>query len=223
MFEILIFFVFAVIIGLMFLFFGYPFFRILLPIWAFFAGLMFGVQGIESLMGTGFIPLSLGLILGFILGLVLAGIAYYVFELAVYLFGATIGYVLGAGLMTALGLGPGFLSGVVGLVVAVILAVLFVKTSMPRFLIIVLTAAAGAMAVFSGVFALFGAVPAMSGALQMTELLVTGSWFWLMLWLVLTVFGMAFQYVLVTVNNEMSQKELNEVYVWDKEYKKKKK
>lgn len=223
MFEILIFFVFAVIIGLMFLFFGYPFFRILLPIWAFFAGLMFGFNGIQDLLGAGFVSASLGLVLGFLLGLVLAAVAYYVYELAIYLFGATIGYVLGAGLMNALGLGPGFLSAVVGLVAAVAFALLFMKTSMPRFLIIVITAAAGAMAVFTGVFALFGAVPAMGGALQMTELVVKGSWFWLMLWIVLAVFGMAFQYVLATVNNEMTQKELNEAYVWDKEYKKKKK
>lgn len=202
------------------MFFGYPFFRILLPIWAFFAGLLFGFNGLQSLFGVGFVSASLGLIAGIALGAVLAALAYFVYEIAVYIFGASIGYVLGAGLVTALGFDPGFLSTIVGLAGAVVLALLFMKTEMPKFLIIVLTAAAGAMGVITGLFVLFGRVPDAAGALQLTQYLVTGSWFWLLIWIILMVVGMGFQYMVVTTNEQMSQKELQEAYVWNKEYKK---
>lgn len=218
MFEVLIFVVFATIIGIMFLFFGYPFFRVLLPVWAFFAGLVFGFNGIVGLMGASLISSSLALILGFVLGLVLAAVAYFAYELAVYIFGASVGYVLGAGLVTALGFDPGFLSTVAGLAGAVLLAVLFMQLKMPKFLIIVLTASAGAMAVITGLFVLFGRVPDAAGALQLTQYLVTGSWFWLMAWIALMVVGMGFQYMAATVNEDMTQKQLQENFNWEKEY-----
>ncbi len=72
MFEILIFFVCAAVIGLMFLFFGYAFFRILLPIWAFFVGLMFGVHGMQNLFGANVISSSTGFIFGLFAGAILS-------------------------------------------------------------------------------------------------------------------------------------------------------
>lgn len=213
MLEVLLFFIFAVIIGLMFTFFGYPFFRVLLPIWGFFAGLMFGFRGIESLLGEGFLTASLGLIVGFLIGLVLAAIAYFMYALAVYMWGISLGYVLGSGLMLALGFNQGFMSVLVGIGGAILLAVLFSMARMPRFLIILLTAAGGAMAVIMGVFALFGEVPTMAASLQLTRYMVWGSWFWLIIWAVLAGFGMAFQYALATMNEDVMT-----TYDWEKEY-----
>lgn len=214
MLEVLLFFVFAVVIGLMFTFFGYPFFRILLPIWAFFAGLLFGFRGIEDLMGAGFLSASLGLILGLVLGVVLAVIAYSVYSLAVYLFGLTVGYALGSGLMLAIGFDPGLVTFAVGAVSAVGLALLFARGNMPRFVIVFMTATGGAMAVMSGVFVLFGKVPMLGPTLEITRYMVWGSLFWLLIWAVLAGFGMAFQFAVTKMSNE----DLNEVYDWDKEY-----
>lgn len=213
MLEVLLFFVLAVIIGLMFTFFGYPFFRFLLPIWGFFAGLFFGIRGIEALLGPGLIPVSLGLILGFVIGVVLAALAYFVYSVAVYIFGITMGYVLGAGLMLALGFG-GFLAFVVGIVGALGFAFLFSMARMPKFLIIFLTAAGGAMAVLMGVFVLFGKVPTVAASLELTRYMVWGSWFWLIIWAVLAGFGMAFQYAVV-----QASEDVYDVYDWEKEYK----
>ena len=214
MLEVLIFFIFAVIIGLMFAFFGYPFFRFLLPIWAFFAGLMFGFRGIENLMGPGFITASLGLILGLVIGVVLAVIAYAVYSVAVYLYGITIGYVLGAGLMLAIGFEPGLMTFLVGAAGAVGMAVLFSKGDMPKLIIILTTAAAGAMAVMTGIFALFSAVPTLGVSLELTKYMVWGSWFWLIIWAVIAGFGMSFQYAV----SMMSDPDLNGTYNWEKEY-----
>ncbi|MFC1649658.1 DUF4203 domain-containing protein [Patescibacteria group bacterium] len=205
---------FAVVIGLMFTFFGYPFFRFLLPIWAFFAGLMFGFRGIEDLMGPGFVTASFGLIIGFVIGIILAALAYAVYSLAVYLFGLTVGYALGSGLMLAIGFNPGLLTFLVGAAAAVGLAVLFARGNMPRFLIILMTAAAGAMAVMSGIFVLFGQVPTLGPTLEITKYMVWGSWFWLIIWAVVAGFGMAFQYAVTS----MTEGDLNEVYDWEKEY-----
>lgn len=210
MFEVLIFFIFAVIIGLMFAFFGYPFFRVLLPIWGFFTGLAFGYQGLASLMGPGFLSASLGLIVGFFIGILLAAVAWYAYAFAIYLFGGTMGYILGSGLMLALGFDRGFMSFLVGILAAFGMVALFTMAKMPKFLIILLTAAGGAMAVMTGVFALFGAVPTMAASLQITRLMVYGSWFWLIVWAVLAGFGMAFQYAIASANED-----LNEVYVWE--------
>jgi hypothetical protein len=213
MLEVLLFFMFAVIIGLMFAFFGYPFFRILLPVWGFFAGLMFGFRGIESLLGAGFLTASLGLIIGFFLGLLLAAVAYFAYAVAVYLWGISLGYVLGAGLMLALGFDSGMMTFLVGAASAVAFAFLFSMAKMPKFIIILFTAAGGSMAVIMGVFALFGKVPTMAASLELTRYMVYGSWFWLILWAVLAGFGMAFQYATVSMTEDVT-----EVYDWDKEY-----
>lgn len=225
MFEVLIFFIFAVIIGLMFLFFGYPFFRILLPIWAFFAGLAFGFTGVEGLLGTGFISVTLALVIGIVIGLVLAVVAYFLYSLAVYLFGITVGYVLGSGLMLAIGFSPGFMSALVGIAVAILFAVLFAMTAMPKLFIILLTAAGGAMAVIMGLFVLFGQMPEIAANLQLTSYLVSGSWFWMLVWIVLAIVGVAFQYSITSMTEGAGYSELSDPYMFEetKSTKKKKK
>lgn len=207
----------------MFLFFGYPFFRILLPIWAFFAGLAFGYTGIEQLMGTGFISVTLALVIGIIIGLVLAVVAYFLYSLAVYLFGITVGYVLGSGLMIAIGFSPGFMTALVGVAVAILFAVLFAMTAMPKLFIILLTAAGGAMAVIMGLFVLFGTLPEVAANLQLTSYLVSGSWFWMLVWIILAIVGVAFQYSITAMTEGLSYDELSDPYMFEETKPKKRK
>jgi hypothetical protein len=103
----------------------------------------------------------------------------------------------------------------VGAVVAIGLIALFIRGNMPRFLIIVLTASAGSMAVMSGIFVLFGKVPELGPTLQITRYMVWGSWFWLLVWAVLAGFGMAFQYAV----SRTSEANLVDPYDFEKEYK----
>lgn len=217
MFEAILFFVLAAVIGVMFLFFGYPFFRILLPIWAFFVGMSFGVSGMESMFGPNVVSGSLGLVMGFFFGLVLALLAYFMYSLAVYLFGITAGYALGSGFVLALGFGEGFLSVVVGAAVAILLAFVFAAVKMPKLFIVIITAAAGAMGVITGLFVLFGRIPAVSDSLSLTSYLVAGSWFWIIVWAVLAVVGIVFQYALIQAAKGMD-KDLAKEYNWKKEY-----
>lgn len=217
MFEVLIFFVCSVVIGLLFMFLGYPFFRLLLPIWAFFVGLSFGISGLEAIFGANILSEASGFVFGLFIGFVLAVLAYLLYSLAIYWFGLTVGYVLGSGLMMALGFTDGFMTALVGVLVAISLVALFVMAKMPKSLVIILTAAAGSMAVIMGLFVLFGRVPEVAANLELTGLIVTGSWFWMVIWIVLAAVGISFQYLLVQANEDLSQP-----YDFNKPYKKKK-
>ncbi len=217
MFEILIFFVCSVVIGLLVAFFGYAFFRVLLPIWAFFVGLMFGVNGLQALFGPNILSTTSGFVMGIFIGLVLAVVAYLLYSLAIYWFGLTVGYVLGAGLMMALGFGNGFMSALVGIIFAIALIILFVVARMPKSLIIILTAAGGAMAVIMGLFVLFGQIPDIAASLQLTSLIVSGSWFWMIIWIVLAAIAATFQFALVQATEDVS-----EPYDWEMKPSKKK-
>lgn len=210
MLEVLFFFICSVVIGAAFLFFGYAFFRILLPIWGFFAGLFFGLNGMEQLLGgTGVISVTTGLLIGIVLGIVLAAIAWYMYNLAVYLFAITVGYVIGSGFIMAAGLGDGFFAMIVGVIFAVGLVAFFHFAKMPQLFVVFVTAAAGAMAVVMGIFVLFGVMPNEFATLRLTSNMVFNSWFWVIVWIVLTAIGMAFQSAVATMAGEMSAEGLS--------------
>ena len=214
MIEVIIFTLLAIGLGLIFLLFGYALFRVLLPIWGFIAGMIFGVQGIESLMGaSSFLSVSLGLFVGFFVGLLLAFIAYYVYAFAVIIWGASIGYLLGQGLMLAIGFQYGFLVWLVGIVAAVGMVMLFMRGRFPRLLIMLLTSAAGAMAIITGLFALFGQVPTAPAAMGLTRLMVYGSWFWILVWAGIAGFGLAVQYATAKDRDVLMQS-----YTWEEAY-----
>lgn len=211
MIEAIIFAILAAVLGLVMVFFGYALFRILLPIWAFFAGLTFGINAMDALMGNGFFSASLGLIIGLIAGLIFAAIAYFAYQLAVVLWGASIGYLLGAGLMLAIGFNQGFIPWLVGVVLAVIMAVLFMNARMPRFLIMLFTAGAGAMVLISGLFVLFGQVPAFQNSVFWTRFQVYDSWFWIIVWALIAGFGIAVQATMARGADLMQAAEWDEL------------
>ena len=192
--QILLFAILAILIGLGLVFLGYAAFRILFPIWGFFVGLWFGADLIVSLTGGGFLATSLGLILGVIFGLILAGLAYYLYAFAVVLFGATVGYALGAGIMLALGFSGGFMSFLVGLIFAIAFAAAIVSLKFPKVFLMVLTAFAGASALIAGVLALFGQIPPSRLGLAFVDAYIGNSIFWMIIWLVIGFFGSLVQY-----------------------------
>ncbi|MFC1710334.1 DUF4203 domain-containing protein [Patescibacteria group bacterium] len=217
MIETLLFVLLIVILGLAFTFMGYPLFRTLLPIWAFVMGLIFGVQALDALAGGGLISVSLGLIMGFFIGLLFAAIAYWVYAFAIVIFGISVGYVLGQGLMLLIGFDYGFVTLLFGLLGAVLMAMLFVKGRFPRFFIIIATASSGAMAVMTGIFVLFGRLPTASVSVYLSRYVVYGSWFWLIVWAILAGLGMAVQYTSVKEAEELQEAFLIEEYTAESE------
>src|SRR5436305_1628261 len=89
----------AIAVGLAWAFYGLKLFVILLPIWAFFFGLVTGPQWASQLFGTdaGFFVTTLSWIIGIVFGLVLAAIAFFWYYAAVVLMVGALGYMLGVG------------------------------------------------------------------------------------------------------------------------------
>src|SRR5258706_6867106 len=109
-------------IGAAFCLAGYLFFLFLLPIWGFFAGFSSGASSMVDLFGGGFLATTSSLVVGFVVGLVFAVLSYLYYYFAVTILGASVGYMIGTGFMALLGIQPGVLSFVVGVLAAAVLA-----------------------------------------------------------------------------------------------------
>lgn len=210
MLETLIFSGLSILIGLAFAFAGWTYFRILFPIWGFIVGMSAGIHMMLSLgNGGGFLVTAMGLVIGLIVGVLFALMANFVYKLAVVLFGATIGYALGAGFWTLLGWHTPFLAVITGLICAIGMIGIFVSLNMPKWFMIVLTGLAGAMTAVAGLLVLFGQVPPSMMGMAFASAYVKSSTFWLISWLVVAGLGMMAQYQMA------KQEELNSTLVWE--------
>src|SRR5436309_14945483 len=106
----------VMLVGLLFCFVGYRFFRILIVNWGFFVGFNLGTAAMTALFNNAFLGTTTGIVLGLVIGVVFAVLAYFFYYFAVVLLGATAGYDLGSGFIRAIGLNsPGFIAVIVGL------------------------------------------------------------------------------------------------------------
>lgn len=142
-------------IGAVWATYGLKAFTILLPIWAFFAGMLAGASLVTSLLGDGFFATVTSWVVAVGLGLILAVLSYFVYYAAIVILGASIGYALGAGLLQAIGL-DGFLSTIIGLIGGAIFAIAVIVLAAPAYLIIILSAFSGAAGVVNGALILLG-------------------------------------------------------------------
>ena len=185
----------VVLLGAVFCFVGYRFFRILIAIWGFFAGFNLGAAGAAALFGSNFLGTATGWIFGLVVGLVLAVLAYFFYYVAIVLLGASAGYSLGTGLMAVFGLSPSsFLSVLVGLIIAVVLAILIVVLNLPKLLIMVFTAWDGAIAMLAGLLILFGQINVPILQYGVAVAVVRTSWFWTLAAIVLAILGFLTQW-----------------------------
>ncbi len=145
----------AFIFGLVLCFGGYRFFLILLPIWGFFFGLVFGAQSMQMLFGTGFFAEVTSWVVGFVVGAIFAVLSYFFYMVAVALIAGALGYTIGAGLLLAIGLDPGFLVWVVGVVAGIALAAVTIIFNLQKWVIIIATSLLGAGVIFGAFVILF--------------------------------------------------------------------
>ena len=149
----------AIAIGLAWAFYGLKLFVILLPIWAFFFGLVTGAQWASEVFGkgdAGFFITTLSWIIGIVFGLVLAAIAFFWYYAAVVIMVGALGYMLGVGFFEWLGFGTGLIALVVGLLLGAVFAVAAFLLGVPALLVVVVSAFSGAAAVVNGVGILLG-------------------------------------------------------------------
>jgi hypothetical protein len=189
----------AIVIGLAICFFGYRWLWILLPFWGFFAGLWLGFTGLQTIFGEGFLAGVSGLVVGLILGVIFAVLSYLFYFVGVAILGATAGYGLTMSLFTgAFGMNPNFIIWLIAIVVAVIAAFAVLVLNLQKYVIIFLTALAGASATIAGALLLFGQTSAeeLSGQIGVfAPVSFQEGALWWIIWLVLGIAGIVYQII----------------------------
>ena len=185
----------AIGIGGLLLFSGYRLARILLPLWGFFAGFTIGAAGAADALGQNFLGTTMGIVIGLVFGVVFALFAYFFYSLAVVLLGASLGYWLGTGFMALLGLDKGFLSATVGIVIGVVFALLAIGFNVAKYLLIALTALAGAVAVVNGILLVFNVIDLTNFDYITPAEAAKNSWLWATMTLGLFILGFVTQYI----------------------------
>ena len=148
----------AIGIGLAWAFYGLKLFTILLPLWAFFFGLVMGAQWGHDVFGEGFFTSVLSWGIGLVVGIVLAAISFFWYYAAIVILGGAVGYALGIGFFDWLGLGTGIIAVLVGLILGAVFAIGTFVLGVPVILVMVFSAFSGAVAAVNGVFIFLGLV-----------------------------------------------------------------
>jgi hypothetical protein len=183
-----------ILMGLALCFGGYRFFVILLPIWGFFAGFQFGASILSNLFGQGFLTTVIGWVVGLLVGIFAAVLAYLFYAVAVVLLAGFVGYQLGVGIMTWIGFKEGFLAFLVGLVFALGIAALAIFLRLPKLLIIILTALAGAGTILAGIFMALGRISLDTLRYGEVGAILRDNWLWGLLFLAIAAVGFYFQW-----------------------------
>jgi hypothetical protein len=145
----------GILFGLALCFAGYRFFIFLLPIWGFFFGLALGAQTMQALFGVGFLASVTSWVVGFIVGAVFAVLSYLFYMLAVALIAGSLGYAVAVGLLLAIGLQMGFLVWIIGIVAAIVLAVVTIRFNLQKWVIIIATSVLGAGVIAEAMMLMF--------------------------------------------------------------------
>ncbi|HLI05846.1 MAG TPA: DUF4203 domain-containing protein [Ktedonobacteraceae bacterium] len=194
MLNVLIAGIIALLIGIAFCFAGYRFFRILIAIWGFLAGFLLTAQAFAISSNGHFLVSIVGLVIALIVGLVFALLAYYLYVAAVVILCASVGFWVGTGLMTAFGFG--IHSGpalIVGIIFAILLALLTLALNLAKFFIIIITAFGGASTIITGVLLLLRVIPLDYLSLGVVGAIIRGSLLWSLIWLILAIVGIIAQ------------------------------
>jgi hypothetical protein len=194
-------------IGAALCFAGLRLFMILLPVWGFVAGFVFGGNAITAIFGESFLSTALGIAGGVVVGLVVAVLSYLFYGGAVMILGGSLGYLLGIAVMDVLGLG-GLLGVLVAAVAAAVFAVGFLLLDMPMWLAVWGTAIGGATAVVGGVALALGRVPlsALDGGTLGAALADTQwPWLWFLAVIGVAVAGAAVQTRSVDASDAISR------------------
>ncbi len=183
----------AMLIGAIFCFGGYKWFMILLPVWGFLMGFSIGVYGVLSVYERSLLSLPFIFVAGVILGLLFAVISYLFFPAAIIILGASLGYSVVWTFTISLGLEPGLIPALFGLVAAIAAAVSTIHYGLPKYAIIVSTSALGSIAITMGIALLTGNVSLQETWQGLSRYLVEASSTWTIPCIALAVAGLVVQ------------------------------
>ena len=183
----------SVAIGLLFCFQGFIAARLLMTVWGFFVGLLFGA-GLVSLLGdSGLLVDIAGWLAGIAMGLLFGWLAYAYWAVAVIFTIGSFGFTLTAAFLTRLGIEWNWVIVVVGVVVAFLLAYWSATASVPASILMIITSLSGASAVVWGLFLIFDRVDLDTLSATTTADAADGQFWWGLIYLGVAIFGMVYQ------------------------------
>jgi len=183
----------AIVAGGVMLFAGQFVLRLVLPIWGFFAGFAFGAGLFAELANESFLGTALGWVSGLVFALIFAVLAYLYYAVAVILAMAAFGYVIGAGLIVALGIDWSWVAVLVGVVVGAIFGIVSVIGNMPMIVLAVASSIAGGVSVVAGLMLIVGAMDSADFTEGSIAEAVQTSWVWYVTVVVLALVGIVSQ------------------------------
>ena len=204
--------VLALAVGTVFCFGGFGAFRLLLPIWGFFAGFALGLGTVANITGDGFFATTIGWVTGLVLGLAFAIFAYFFYAAAIIIFAASAGYWLFSGLLATL-IDRGLLTGLVGVIGALIFAGTALYYKLPSIVVFVMTAFFGAISMVAGVMLMINQIQLDDFENGLVDAVVTNSAFWSIIWVTLGLFGLITQLQFSREANRYASIQLKEY--WD--------
>jgi hypothetical protein len=174
----------GILFGLVLCFAGYRLFIILLPIWGFVFGLVFGAQSIQLLFGTGFLATVSSWVVGLVVGAIFAVLSYLFYIVAVAIIAGSLGYGLTVAFLFLIGMDANWLMWLIGIVVAIAFAVVTIVFNLQKWVVIAATAILGAGAMIETVVFMF--YPAATVLENPVKAALDASW---LLWVVFIVFA----------------------------------
>jgi MFS family permease len=165
----------------------------LLPIWGFVAGFFLGATTVTEQCGDGFLSTVTGWVVGAVVGIVFALLSYMIWYFGAILAAASVGSLLGSGLMRAFSVDNEWVLFIVAAIVAVLFALAAMMIGLPVYVVIVNTAVAGAAGVTAGLMLLFNRIDLEQMENGATWAMIQESWFWVIVWAALAGIGMVTQ------------------------------
>ena len=185
--------VLAILVGAAFCFRGYLTMRVVLPLWGGFVGFLVGAGLVASATGDGFLEGVLAVVVGVVVALLFAWLAYAYYAVSVVLGVASIGFLVGASLLVALGVEWNWVVVLGGVVVGTAFAALAIVGNLPMMLLTLLTAIGGSIAIVGGLMLLTGAIESADFDQRSVVARIDDSLWWWLLFVVLAAAGVVAQ------------------------------
>lgn len=180
--------------GFVLAFAGYRFFIFLLPIYGFFWGFGLGAQSIQMLTNGNFLGDIASWVVGFFLGLVFAVLSYIFFAAAVAILAGSLGYSLGVGIMTAIGIDMGLLTWLVGIALAIVFVIGVFVLDIYKWVIIIATSIMGAGIIVGTFLFIFGKLPTSQFVQNPVKTALNDNPIWWIIGIVVLILGFVAQY-----------------------------
>ncbi len=167
--------------------------RLVIPIWAFFAGFAFGAGIVAAFADEHFLGTVLGWALGLLFAVIFALLAYMFYWLGVVITMGAAGYAIGSGIILAFGFDWDWVAASVGLALGIAFGLVSAFANVPMIVLVVIGSVAGAVGVTGGLMLLVGSLNSSDFTEGDFTNRVSDSFGWALLVLVLAIGGIAVQ------------------------------